>query len=80
MFVTDADVTKRPFGKPGHWAIAVGSMIKDEYVVLDVFDNTQGAKTWRHNHPHPAFSADGKRIYYNVNQGPWTQLMVAEAQ
>ncbi len=79
-FVTDADVTKRPFGKPGYWAIGVGSMTKDEYVVLDVFDNSRGAETWRHNHPHPVFSSDGKRIYYNVNSGPWTRLMVAEAR
>lgn len=78
VFVTDADVTKRPFGKPGYWAIAVGSMTKDQFVIVDLFDNTQGAKTWRHNHPHPAFNALGNRIYYNVNAGPWTQLIVAE--
>ena len=48
--------------------------------VLDVFDNTQGATSWRHNHPHPAFSADGKRVYYNVNDGLWTRLMVAEVR
>lgn len=79
-FVTDADVTKRPFGKPGHWAVAVGSMAKDEFVVLTVFDNSKGATSWRHNHPHPAFSPDGKRIYFNVNDGPWTRLMVAETK
>ena len=38
----------------------------------------QGATTWRKNHPHPAFSPDGKRIYYNGNSGPWTTLHVAE--
>jgi hypothetical protein len=43
-----------------------------------MFDNSKGATTWRHNHPHPHFSPDGKRIYYNVNDGPWTKLMVAE--
>lgn len=80
VFVTDADVTKRPFGQSGYWAIAVGSMSEDDFVVLTVFDNTQGAKTWRHNHPHPAFSPDGKRIYYNVNDGPWTRLVVAESK
>ncbi len=80
VFVTDADVTKRPFGKPGHFAIGIGSTTKDEYVVVDMFDNTKGAKSWRHNHPHPAFSADGKRVYYNVNDGPWTRLMVAEIE
>lgn len=78
VFVTDADVTKRPFGKPRHWAIGIGSTTKDEFVVVDQFDNSQGAKSWRRNHPHPAFSADGKRVYYNVNDGSWTRLMVAE--
>lgn len=78
VFVTDADVTKRPFGQPGHWAIGIGSTQRDEFVVIDQFDNSQGARSWRHNHPHPAFNADGKRVYYNVNDGPWTRLMVAE--
>lgn len=78
VFVTDADVSKRPFGKPGFWAIGIGSTTGDEFIVVDLFDNTQGAKSWRHNHPHPSFSADGKRVYYNVNDGRWTRLMVAE--
>jgi Tol biopolymer transport system component len=42
------------------------------------FRGDQGATTWRKNHPHPAFSPDGKRIYYNVNSGKYTQLFVAE--
>jgi hypothetical protein len=79
LFVTDADVTKRYWGRPGDWAIAVASMKKDDWVVLEIFGNTQGAKTWRKNHPHPAFSADGLRVYYNINEGPWTTLMVAES-
>jgi Tol biopolymer transport system component len=78
IFVTDADVTKRYWRSPGDWAVAVASMQKDDWVVLQIFDNSKGAKTWRHNHPHPAFSADGHRVYYNVNEGPWTSLMVAE--
>lgn len=78
-FVTDADVTKRNYGHPGDWAVAVGSTEKDEFVLLHVFGNTQGARTWRHNHPHPAFSADGRRVYYNINESNWTTLMVAEA-
>lgn len=78
VFVNDANVEKRPFGKPGHWAIGIGSTTEDRFVVVDVFDNSKGAKSWRHSHPHPAFSADGKRVYYNVNDGPWTRLMVAE--
>lgn len=78
VFCTDADVTKRPWGKPGYFAVAVGSMAKDDYVVLTMFDNTKGARTWRKNHPHPVFSADGKRLYFNMNDGQWTKLMVAE--
>jgi hypothetical protein len=78
LFVTDGDASKRDFGKPGHWAIVLGSTNADEFAVVDVFDNTQGARSWRRNHPHPAFSADGRRIYYNVNDGKWTRLMVAE--
>ena len=27
---------------------------------------------------HPVFSADGKRIYFNVNADKWTRLFVAE--
>ena len=77
-FVTDADVTKRQLGQPGDWAVAVGSMDKDDFVLLHIFGNTQGAKTWRHNHPHPAFSADGRRVYFNVNAGEWTTLTVAQ--
>jgi hypothetical protein len=78
LFVTDADVSARPFGKSGEWAVIVGSMETDDFVVVDQFGNTQGPRSWRRNHPHPAFSADGKRIYYNVNDGPWARLMVAE--
>ena len=79
IFVTDADVTKRPFGKPGDWAVVVGDTKSDRFVVVAQFNNTAGAKSWRRSHPHPAFSADGKRIYYNVSDGEWTRLFVAEA-
>jgi hypothetical protein len=78
LFVTDADVTQRYYRNPGDWAVAVGSMAKDDWVILEIFDNTKGAKTWRHNHPHPTLSADGQRVYFNVNSGPWTELRVAE--
>ena len=78
LFTTDAEVTKRQWGKSGNWAVAVGSMTKDDFVVLTMFDNTKGALTWRKNHPHPTFSADGKRLYFNTNDGKWTRLMVAE--
>jgi hypothetical protein len=67
-------------GKPNEWGIVVCDLRGGEgrYRILHRFDNSQGARSWRKNHPHPVFSADGKRIYFNVNAGPWTQLYVAE--
>lgn len=79
LFVTDADVSRLPFGLGGERVVAVGSMDKDEWSIVDQFDNTHGPKSWRRNHPHPCFNADGDRLYYNVNDGPWTRLKVAEA-
>jgi hypothetical protein len=45
---------------------------------MQKFAGDRGAKSWRVSHPHPVFSADGKRIYYNVNAGEHTQLHVAQ--
>ncbi len=45
----------------------------------EVSDNSRGAKSWRKNHPHPIFGPDGRRIYFNVNEADWTQLLVARA-
>ncbi len=78
VFVTDADVSRRDFGKPGDWAIIVGDTKADRFVVVAQFNNTGGAKSWRRSHPHPTFSADGRRVYYNVSEGEWTRLFVAE--
>jgi Tol biopolymer transport system component len=78
VFVTDADVSRRDFGKPGDWAIVVGDTRADRFVVVAQFNNTGGAKSWRRSHPHPVFSADGRRIYYNVNENDRTRLFVAE--
>jgi Tol biopolymer transport system component len=46
--------------------------------VLHSFEQNRGAKSWRRNDPHPVFSADGKRIYYNTSDEEFTRLMVAE--
>lgn len=78
VFVSDADVSKRDFGKPGDWAIVVGDTQTDRFAIIDQFNNTGGANSWRRSHPHPAFSADGRRIYYNVSEGDWTRLFVAQ--
>lgn len=79
VFVTDGELTKLG-GKPGEWGIVVCDVKGGEgrYQILHRFNNSRGARTWRHNHPHPVFSADGKRIYFNVNETEWTQLFVAE--
>jgi len=77
LFTTDTDA--EPFGGPkGSWAIVVGSPATGDFVILHRFDNTRGARSWRRSHPHPAFSADGRRIYFNVSSDDWTRLHVAE--
>jgi hypothetical protein len=63
---------------PKEWVIVMGDLRTGERVVLHRFDQSQGAKSWRRSHPHPVFSADGRRIYYNVSDGPFTRLFVAE--
>ncbi|HEV7300297.1 MAG TPA: hypothetical protein VGN72_13095 [Tepidisphaeraceae bacterium] len=77
LFVTDGNYSRRPTGRPGEQAIVVGSLERDEFVVVTRFLNNGGARSWRRNHPHPVFTADGQRIYYNVSDGDWTRLMVA---
>ncbi len=78
LFVKDGPMTEMG-GKPGEWCVMVGDIRGDHYTILHRFNNTGGAKSWRVNHPHPIFSPDGKRIYFNVNEGQWTRLFVADA-
>ncbi|HBC88395.1 MAG TPA: biopolymer transporter Tol [Lentisphaeria bacterium] len=77
-FVTDANIFWRPYGKPGENAIFMASTSGNEYVMIDRFINTKGAKSWRRPDPHPVFSPDSRRIYYNVSADKWTRLYVAE--
>jgi hypothetical protein len=65
-------------GRRSDWAVIVCDARGGDHVVLHQFDNSRGARSWRKNHPHPTFSADGRRIYFNVNEGDWTQLFVAQ--
>ncbi|MDQ8207277.1 hypothetical protein QEH52_07145 [Coraliomargarita sp. SDUM461003] len=76
IFVTDADISKRKGGKPGEWGIIIGSLDYDEFATIHRFEHVDGAHSWRKPHPHPAFSADGRRIYFNSSTGAWTRLMV----
>lgn len=66
-------------GAPGEWGVVVADARGGRYEVLHRFDNRRGARSWRRSDPHPVFSADGRRIYFNVSSGDETQLYVAEA-
>lgn len=79
LYVSDWRVDS-PEVPAGTWRVIVGDVQTGEHVVLDEFIGTEGATSWRGSHPHPVFSPDGKRIYFNVNEGRWTRLMVAEAK
>jgi len=77
LFVTDTQL--QPFGgAKGEWGVAVCDTRGGNWTMIARFQGAEGATTWRKNHPHPAFSPDGKRIYYNVNSGKYTRLFVAE--
>lgn len=76
LMVTDG-ITEPIGGKPGEWGVMVADMNGGKWKLLHSFDQTKGAKSWRRNDPHPVFSADGSRIYYNVSDGEFTRLMVA---
>lgn len=77
LFATDT--TLETFGgKKNEWGVVVGDLSGEHYKILHRFDNSNGAKSWRVSHPHPYFSPDGKRLYFNVSEGKWTELYVAE--
>jgi len=67
-----------PGGSRNEWAVPVADARGGEHTVIHQFDNSHGAKSWRVSHPHPVFSPDGKRVYFNVSDGEWTRLHVAE--
>src|SRR2546429_2556272 len=54
--------------------VVVANAHGPNHVVIHKFNNAQCASSWRRSHQHPAFRADGKRLYYNVSCGNWTQL------
>lgn len=80
VFVSDGKVTKADYAETGNLVVTVGSATGDEQARVDLFKSTAGARSWRKSHPHPVFSPDGRRLYYNVNAGPWTELRIAEVE
>ena len=77
LMVTDG-LTDTVGGQPTEWGILVADMSGGKWALLHSFVQSKGAQSWRRNDPHPAFSADGQRIYYNVSDGQFTRLFVAE--
>jgi hypothetical protein len=77
LFVSDG-LTETLGGPAGEWAVLVADLYGQRYEILHKFAGNRGAMSWRVSHPHPVFSADSKRIYYNINAGEHTQLHVAE--
>lgn len=64
--------------RKGFWSLLVGDLGGRGHAVIHTFDLTGGARSWRRNHPHPVFSPDGKRLYFNSAAGSWSRLSVAE--
>lgn len=77
LIVTDTTMDKFG-GDEKSWGIVLADARGGNHLLIHQFRNDGGARSWRRSHPHPVFSADGKRIYFNVSDGPWTRLYVAE--
>lgn len=76
LIVTDTTMD-RLGGSREEWGIIVADARGGDHVVIHRFANDGGARSWRRSHPHPVFSPDGKRIYFNTSSEKWTQLHVA---
>lgn len=77
LIVTDTIMTSFD-GPRNEWGIVLADAKGTGQIIIHKFDNSHGARSWRVSHPHPIFSADGRRIYFNVSDGEFTRLHVAE--
>ncbi|MFM8468998.1 MAG: hypothetical protein ACKODH_03355 [Limisphaerales bacterium] len=77
LMVTDG-YSEAAGGPPLEWGVMVADLNGGKWALLHSFVQSKGALSWRRNDPHPAFSADSRRIYYNVSDGQFTRLFVAE--
>jgi hypothetical protein len=66
-------------GASGEWGVVVEDLHSGEHVLVDRFDHTQGARSWRRSHPHPVFGADSSRFYFCTSASTWTRLYLAAA-
>ena len=65
-------------GKATEWGVILIRVGDGKHEFIHKADNSHGASSWRVSHPHPAWSPDGRRLYFNVNSTGWSQLWVAE--
>ncbi|MBD3291300.1 MAG: hypothetical protein GF393_00125 [Armatimonadia bacterium] len=73
-----ADIISRTADGSERWAIVVADVETERWRTLHLGDLPRaGTRSWRPVHPHPVFSHDGRRIYFNVNRDDWTVLHVA---
>lgn len=77
LFATDLRLGKSD-GALDEWAAVVGSLAAGRHRIVHRFENGRGSTSWRESHPHPVFSQDGRRLYFNVSADRWTRLYVAE--
>src|SRR6185295_10482451 len=71
LIVTDTIMTEFG-GTKNEWGVVLADAKGTGQIIIHKFDNSRGAESWRRSHPHPVFSADGRRLYYNVSDGEFT--------
>jgi len=80
LFATDALDRPAREQPARRWRVLICDVRGKEFVTIHEAEPNRGATSWRPCDPHPAFSHDGQRLYFNVNGPKWTRLHVAEAQ
>ena len=78
MLVTD--ISKKDYlPQRNHWTILMIDPRDGHYDIMHIAPAPgDGTTSWRPVHPHPAFTRDGRRVYFNVPQAHWTTLHVME--
>ncbi len=78
LFTTDSYLRGEDI-PPGWWSVVMCDPETGTFVRLhELRQLPDGSTSWRPAHPHPVFSHDGKRLYFNVAKDGWTRLHVAE--